>query len=757
MQETAQTIGASTADFTFSIAGADMSELKVVRFDGTEAISRLYSFQLVLTSDNADIDIAAMVAQQCLLAISADGGTRHVHGIVRSFKRTGQSANRTHYACEVVPQHWLLTRRHGCRIFQEHNCPDMTVPGIIKKVLCDAGIPDDRYRFVLHGQYEPRDYVVQYRETEMDFISRLMEEEGLFYFFEHSDDGHVMVLGDTPAAHVDTPFAEDYPYRDPTGLVACREHIFRFAEQREIACGAVSLDDFNFNKPGMDLASCVKAEEFTSLAWEDYPGRFAEKPAGERYAQIRLEERQWKKHQIELTATARGLMAGYFFTMVEHPSEDANRRYLVTNVTHRGQQPQSGEEEAPAYQEVGYEAQIHTIPCEIPYRHPCCTPCPRMQGTQTAIVVGPKDEEIYVDEHARVKVQFHWDKEGNYDENSSCWIRVSQVWAGGEYGVNFHPRVGHEVIVDFIEGDPDRPIIVGRVHNCDLPPIYELPKSRDKCGIWTQSYKGGGGCSGLIFSDEKDEEWVSLHSQKYMEITAEQDMSEHYGRYLETVVDEDRYELIKGYHQSEVRLDDDEKVGGNKSRQIGGSFAVSVGGAHAESCGSYYLNAGKGEIVLESSSAITLKVGGSFVKVHGGGVDIMGSIVNINSGGSPGNGCGAPFGEFEEVYEAEYLESPGYDVSYNKNNPPPEDGCAPCDDSADENSDDEKKTSWIEIELVDEAGQPWPNEPYEIITTDGEKITGTLDAKGQARVALDEDGVQKISFPRLDQDAWERA
>jgi len=240
MHDMTHTIGADTADFTFAIGEAETSELKVVRFDGTEAISRLYGFQIDLTSDNAEIDIAAMVAQPCRLEISADNGTRYVHGIVRSFKRTGQSSHRTHYACEVVPQHWLLTRRHGCRIFQEHNCPDMTVPGIIKKVFCDAGIPADRYRFILHGQYEPRDYVVQYRETEMDFISRLMEEEGIFFFFEHAKDGHVMVLGDTPAAHVDTPFAEDYPYRDPSGLAPCREHIFRFAEQREIACGAVS-------------------------------------------------------------------------------------------------------------------------------------------------------------------------------------------------------------------------------------------------------------------------------------------------------------------------------------------------------------------------------------------------------------------------------------------------------------------------------------------------------------------------------------
>ena len=756
MPETLDQMRADTAGFTFKVDGADDTELKVVGFKGREGISRLFSFEVELASDNAQIDLYKMVGQACTLAIAGDDGTRYVQGIVRLFQRAGRGAHYVHYKAEIVPQVWLLTRRYGSRIFQTHNCPDMTIPGIVRKVLIDAGIADDRFRFVLHHDYKPREYVVQYRETDMDFISRLMEEEGIFYYFEHTADGHVLVMGDSASVHTPGPLSEEYPYSEPTGLVAERQHIFEFIEQRKLGYGAVRLDDFNFTKPQMELDVTAGGQDYQSLLWDDVPGEYQEKELGQTYANTRLEEYMWRKHTIECAATARGLVAGYTFKMTDHPTAAANREYLAVNVEHRGSQPQTGQEEGSQVPELQYEARLITIPADVPFR-PCrCTKCPKIQGAQTAVVVGPKNEEIYVDKYARVKVQFHWDKEGCYDENSSRWIRVSQVWAGGEYGAMFTPRVGHEVIVEFLEGDPDQPIIVGRVHNGDLMPTFD-PSYKHCSGFWTQSTKGGGGCNVLVFDDEKDEEQVYMHSQKDLELTAENDYAEHFGQDSYTVIDRDRVELIKSYHQAEIKLDHDEIVGGNKSRKIGGSFACSVGGAHAESCGSYWLSAGKGEVVIESSSAITLKVGGNFVKVHGGGVDIMGAVVNINSGGSAGNGCGAPFGEFYEVYEAEYAEPPGYDVSYNKNCDTDSGGEQTGDDAADETPEDKKETSWIEIELVDEAGQPWPNEQYEIKTTDGKTITGTLDAEGYARVALSEDGVQQISFPKLDQNAWARA
>ncbi|RMF81733.1 MAG: type VI secretion system tip protein VgrG, partial [Planctomycetota bacterium] len=411
MPETLDQSRADTAGLTFTVAGADDTELKVVGFEGREGISRLFGFDVELASEDAQIELAKMVGRACTLAIAGDQGTRYVQGIVRSFRRGGRGAHQVHYRAQIVPRVWLLTRRYGSRIFQTHNCPDMTVPGIVRKVLLDAGIPDDRFRFVLHREYQPREYVVQYRETDMDFISRLLEEEGIFYFFEHTAEEHVLVLGDSTAAHTPTPITSEAPYSEPTGLVSRREHIFEFAEQRELGYGAVRLDDFNFTKPPMELDVTAGGQDYQSLLWDETPGEYEDKALGQTYANLRLEEYAWRKHTIECAATARGLIAGYTFKMTDHPTPEANREYLAINVEHHGRQPQSGEDEGAATDGLHYEARLITIPAEVPFRPTRCTRCPKIQGAQTAIVVGPKDEEIYTDKYGRVKVQFHWDKE----------------------------------------------------------------------------------------------------------------------------------------------------------------------------------------------------------------------------------------------------------------------------------------------------------------------------------------------------------
>jgi type VI secretion system secreted protein VgrG len=379
-----------------------------------------------------------------------------------------------------------------------------------------------------------------------------------------------------------------------------------------------------------------------------------------------------------------------------------------------------------------------------------------VEGSQTALVVGPLDEEIYTDKFGRVKVQFHWDREGRYDENSSCWTRVSQGWAGGAYGMMFLPRVGHEVIVDFIEGDPDRPIVTGRVYNADLTVPYDLPEHKTRSVIKSQSSKGGEGCNAIVIEDLKDKEVLHFSAQRDMDICVNNDLAERVDNNRHLTVGKDRRELIKQHKYGEVRLDFHEKIGGNKSLTVGGSVGEQFGGAHSESCGSYYLKS-KGDIVVESDAGITLKVGGNFVKVHGGGVDIMGSAVKINSGGSAGSGSGAPLGKVPEP-QLYYNAKPGYDKSYNQNaEPPAGEAAAAGAGEAPAEPEEEKKTSWIEIELVDEAGQPWPNERYEITGPNGKVYRGTLDENGQAHVEVELQGEHQISFPKLDQDAWERS
>ncbi|MFQ5806157.1 MAG: type VI secretion system Vgr family protein [Phycisphaerae bacterium] len=754
----AQVRPASVADFTFKVGEKTAEDLKVTGFDGTEEISRLFSFRVALCSDDPDIGFDEIVGKPCVLEIRAAGGSRFVNGIVRRFERSGEGASLTYYAAEIVPVHWLLTKRHRSRIFQEHNCSDMTVPGIIKKVLDDAGIPGDNYRFALQGSYDTREYVVQYRESELNFISRLMEEEGIFFFFEHTAEGHTMVIGDSPVAHPATPNEAEFAYREPTGLVSEQEqeYVYALRDGQEIRTGAVTLDDYNFQQPQVDLAASASADQFTSLEYSDYPGEYSDKAVGERYAKVRLEEFQCARRIERMDATVRALLPGFTFTLKEHPSEPLNRDYLVTRIAHVARQPQSVEEEAGAERGVEYKADVQTIPSDVPYRPPRRTPRPLIHGSQTAIVVGPSGEEIYPDKYGRVKVQFHWDREGKYDENSSRWTRVSQGSAGGQYGIMFLPRVGQEVIVEYIEGDPDRPIITGRVYNNDQMPPYSLPDEKTKSCIKTHSSKGGGGTNEIRFEDKKDSEQILLYAQKNLHVRVNNDRVENVDHDRHLTVKENKFELVKKKKHVEVSLDVNEKIGGNKSLHVSGDVGEEFSGNHSESTsGNIYLKSGK-DLVIEAGTGLTLKVGGNFVKIDQSGVTVLGTLTKINSGGSGSNGSAVSLAQAEATINADSA-TPGKDVTY---------AAAPTAAAALEveekaftpvEEEEEKETSWVEIEMVDEAGQPWPDERYEITFPDGQVRKGSLDRNGQAHVPLPEPVEVQVSFPRLDAEAWERS
>lgn len=753
----APTRRASTADFTFKVGEKTAEELKVTGFSGTEEISRLFSFRVSLCSDDAEIAFDEVVGKPCTLEIVAAGGSRYVNGIVRRFERTGEGSSLTWYAAEVVPLHWLLTKRQKSRIFQEHNCADMTIPGIIKKVLEDAGIPGDNYRFALQKDYDTREYVVQYRESELDFIARLAEEEGIFYFFEHEADNHKMVFGDSPVAHTETPNVAEFAFRDPTGMVTQQEQefIWRIRDGQDIQVGTVTLDDYNFKQPATDLTATAAADEYTSLEYTDFPGEYVEKSVGDRYAAIRLEEFQCARRVQLMEATVRALLPGFTFTVKEHPVEAINREYLVIRIAHDARQPQSAQEEAGAERGIEYKTEVRTIPSDVPFRPPRITPRPLIHGTQTALVVGPSGEELYTDKYGRVKVQFHWDREGVHDEHSSRWTRVSQGSAGGQYGIMFLPRVGQEVVVDFLEGDPDQPIITGRVYNNDQMPPYSLPDEKTKSCIKTNSSKGGGGTNEIRFEDKKSSEQILVYAQSGLHIRANGTRVENIGKDRHLTVEENKFELVKMNSNREVTLDLTEKVGGKKSLEVVGDLAVDVKGAHAEKVGTnYYLNAGT-NLVLEAGTNITLKVGGNSIALTSAGVFITGSMVHINSGSGATSGSSIALKAVEAPIDADSA-TPGQDVTYQAS---PSTG-EPIETerlTTSESEEDERITSWIEIELVDESGQPVANERYEIRGPGGRVHRGRLDRQGQAHVGLSEPGTCQICFPDLDSAAWEKS
>ena len=385
--------GANVADFIFR-AQADLgAELLVTAFRGEEGISELFRFEVDLSWEAGEIPLQTLVGQPAVLEIVGTAGTRFVNGIIRRFARTGDTIMRTlpgrgasrgltNYTAEIVPVHWLLTRRHASRIFQVHNCPDMTVAGIIGKVFEQAGIADDQFRFALTAQYQPREYVVQYRETDFDFISRLMEHEGIFYFFEHTAAGHTMVIGDSRVAHPVMPLAGAYAFRDPDGFVQERESIFRLLSREQIETGAVCLDDFDFKRPPFDLKTERTAEVHSAREYSDYPGNYVDKAVGQRYANIRLEERQVQRRGIEMAASVRSFLPGYTFVLNHHPAVAGE--LLVTHLTHRATQPQGIEQEGQAADPPMYEVNVRAIAADVPFRPPAKTPRPTVQGSQTA-------------------------------------------------------------------------------------------------------------------------------------------------------------------------------------------------------------------------------------------------------------------------------------------------------------------------------------------------------------------------------------
>jgi len=473
----------SHADITFRVGTLDETTLEVVRFEGRETISQLFHFSLELVSQDAWIDFDEVIGQPALLTIHGDPAPRHVSGIVCRFEQAGRGTIFTRYRAQLVPTVWLLTQRKNCFIFQ-----NLSVPDIIKQVFERANVPTDVYRFALRGDYAPRDYCVQYRESDMEFAGRLLEEEGIFFFFEHSEAGHVLVMADHPDAHPVIVEPETVNLAEIGHGVTGEEFLSSFHFTREIRTGSVATRDYNFTRSSLTLAAAAEATVHPELEAYDYPGGFQEADRGAGLAEVRLEEEQAGTEVAFGGSDCRRLVCGYTFLFDGHERSSFNGRYLITEVTHRGYQPQvlvqeSGGAVAPGAEGQLYENDVECIPASRPFRPPRLTPRPIVAGSQTATVVGPAGEKVWPDEYGRVKVQFHWDRVGQQDERSSCWVRVSQSWAGQGWGGMFLPHIGQEVIVDFLEGDPDRPIITGRVYNADNMPYLSLPENKLKSVI----------------------------------------------------------------------------------------------------------------------------------------------------------------------------------------------------------------------------------------------------------------------------------
>lgn len=546
--------------------------------EGQEGISQLFSFHLNLLSEKPDISFKNIIGKSVTIIIDLqDGKYRYINGIVSEFYQLSAGDPSTsnnllsHYTATVVPFLWLLTRTTDSRIFQHKSVPD-----IVEKIFGDNGVQD--YKLSLKGSYSPRDYCVQYRESDFNFVSRLMEEEGIFYYFQHEDGKHTLILADDASEHKTCPEQGAARCKPHEGATYEEDMIDSLHVKQEIRAGKYTLNDFNFEMPNTSL----KLEEPSNQKlgpgereYYDYPGLYGKKSEGDNLSKIRMQEEEAQITTCYGASNCRAFTSGYKFKLEDFYRRDMNNKdYILTRVRHTGSQTYSiGESDSGAT----YKNEFTCIPSDVPFRPVRVTPKPFVRGAQTAIVVGPSGEEIYPDKYGRVKVQFHWDREGAKDDKSSCWIRVSQLFAGAGWGAMFIPRIGHEVVVDFLEGDPDRPIITGRVYHGANNPPYPLPDEKTKSTIKTNSSPGGGGFNELRFEDKKGKEEIYLQGEKDWNILIKNNKGQTIG------VDD---QLSVGNNQRiTVGVNKAETIGAAKELTIGGAYQVSVGGAMNESVG----------------------------------------------------------------------------------------------------------------------------------------------------------------------------
>ncbi|WP_343711030.1 type VI secretion system Vgr family protein [Kosakonia radicincitans] len=490
------------------------------KLSGREALSEPFTLALTVLGTDARIDRSKLLGQPVTVTVPTQTGTRYFNGKVTRVAVSATELSGTRYAVyqlTVEPDVWPMKRDRNLRIFQ-----GQTVPQIVKTLLGEYQVSlEDR----LTGSYRVWDYCVQYQESSFDFISRLMELEGIAYHFRHEADSHTLVLTDDASGFKPFPGYETIPYHQtPSGGSTDEEGISQWALEDSVTPGIYSLDDYDFRKPNAWLFQARQnpsSPQPGSIDVYDWPGRFVEHGHGEFYARIRQERWQVEHQQIQGTATAVGVAPGSTFTLYNAPFFSDNGDYLTTAATYFFEENRyaSGSDG-----ETEHRTDFTVIPSSVVYRPAAVTAWPRTYGPQTAKVVGPQGESIWTDKYGRVKVKFHWDRLAKGDDTSSCWVRVSSAWAGQGFGGVQIPRVGDEVVIDFINGDPDRPIITGRVYNEASMPPWALPDDSTRMGFMTRSKDGNkDNASYLFFEDRPGSESVELHSEKDMKVSVEND------------------------------------------------------------------------------------------------------------------------------------------------------------------------------------------------------------------------------------------
>lgn len=627
--------------------GEDVLLIRAI--SGTETLGRPFSYDVDMVSETPDIDLVAMLGANVTIRIDRGGESepRFINGMIARFWQGSTGGALTEYRAEVVPWFWFLSRQTDCRIFQNMKVPE------IAAVLCRLHISTEFDHGRLAGSYDVWENCVQYRESVLDFLSRIQEQEGIYYYFKQDDGKHTLVLADAPSSHDALPEHAEIPFFPPAeNLNRETEHIRSWEVELEAQTGGVEVKDFNFKTPGTDISAQLfapKTHDLAKFGQFEFPGEYEEFGQGEKLAKIRLQEQHVRSEIFSGEGDVRMMQAGFTFKLTD-PTRGLRpsllQEYLITSVSIRAVQDlfQSGGEDQT---EDAFSCRIRAIPKATYFRPARITPKPVIPGPQTAIVVGKKGEEIDPDEHGRVRVLFHWDrwvgdaadaqKAISKLDTASAWVRVSQAWAGKSWGMINIPRIGQEVIVSFMDGDPDRPLITGRVYNATNKPPYALPDFKTVSTLKTSSSKGGEGFNEIRFEDKAGSEQIFMHGQHNLDIRILNDRFEWIGHDRHLIVKNDKFEWVENDRHEKITRHHHEEIGGDRNLKVTGKEALETTGSRSlkvtddvieEFCKNHstkvtqqrYLKAD--HIALEADTNITLYVGEHWIAINSEGIKL---------------------------------------------------------------------------------------------------------------------------------------
>ena len=592
--------------------GADV--LLATDLTGTEALSELFQFTVSMVSANDGLTDDQLLGKSVTLAIARPGGDpRYINGVVTSFSAADQVVSGLRrYVAVVEPKLWLLTRTTDCRIFQ-----NQTVTQIAKTLLSEGGITN--YKTQLTGTYASRDYCVQYRESDYDFLVRILTEEGIYFYFSHESGKHTLVLSDNTAGYgtcADGAVHHAPPLSNQTQAVHTWSRGYRYQS------GKTTLKDYDFEQPSSDISATTSTVLSNSSfkSWEifDYPGDYTKKADGSTLSRSRMEIAEAAYAQAEGTSSYPGFAAGTTFTMAKHDiSSEENQSYVLVRVQHTAQDASHLGNQT---ERSSYSNSFTALSAKTTYRPPRPAPRPLIPGPQTATVVGPSGEEVYCDKYGRIRLQFHWDRLGKKDDSSSCWVRVSQGVAGSGWGMQFTPRVGMEVVVVFLEGDPDRPLVVGSVYNGENLPPFTLPDNKTQSGIKTRSSSKGSASTynELRFEDKKDGELVYMRAQKDFTRAVVNDDALTVGNDQTTTIKKNRTETIEEGNDSLTI-----SKGNSTTAITSGNQSITLGS------GNFTLQCDGGNITLSAADTLTLKVGSNSLTITQSGMTLKATQISI--------------------------------------------------------------------------------------------------------------------------------